>query len=726
MTAKTKHYIVLISAHGLIRGHDLELGRDADTGGQTLYVVELARALAAHPDVERVDLLTRRIIDSKVDSDYANPLEELGPGAHIVRLDCGPKRYLRKEVLWPHMECFIDKALQHVRSIGRAPDVIHGHYADAGYIGSRIAGLLGVPFVFTGHSLGRVKRKRLLERGIKPENIESQYNMNQRIEAEESALDNAALVIASTEQEVQEQYEIYDNYQTKRMEVIAPGVDLSRFTPPRRDDPEPHIQNTLNRFLENPKKPMILALSRADERKNIASLLHAYGNMPELQDAANLVIVAGNRSEISNMDKGAREVLTEMLMLIDRYDLYGKVAYPKYHRSADVPNFYKLAAKSRGIFINPALTEPFGLTLIEAAASGLPIIATHDGGPKDIIKHCKNGKLIDPLNTEKMGRLLFDAVSNNKHWLRCSRNGIKGAHEHYSWPGHVQKYLRAIQKITNKKTRTHMAPEGRSRLPTVDRIAIASIDSTLVGDEPGLRALMDRIRYDAENCGFGIATARPLENALRILRHWNLPVPDILISAMGSEIHYGHQGKRLIPDHGWHRHIDYRWDRKALSKAMKEIPGIKLQPKNKQSDFKLSYTVDPDKLPLIREIKQYLRKMDLPANIIYSHEHYLDILPIRVSKGQAVRYLALKWGFPLGRFMVVGDSGNDEDMLTGETLAVIVANYSHELEKLKGKNRIYFANSHHAWGVLEGLEYYDFLGDIRVPGEEIDEDRKIA
>ncbi|MDH5614704.1 MAG: HAD family hydrolase, partial [Gammaproteobacteria bacterium] len=83
-------------------------------------------------------------------------------------------------------------------------------------------------------------------------------------------------------------------------------------------------------------------------------------------------------------------------------------------------------------------------------------------------------------------------------------------------------------------------------------------------------------------------------------------------------------------------------------------------------------------------------------------------------------------GFPLGRFMVVGDSGNDEDMLTGETLAVIVANYSHELEKLKGKNRIYFANSHHAWGVLEGLEYYDFLGDIRVPGEEIDEDRKIA
>ena len=56
-------FIVLISVHGLIRGHDLELGRDADTGGQTKYVVELARALGERADVERVILLTRRVID---------------------------------------------------------------------------------------------------------------------------------------------------------------------------------------------------------------------------------------------------------------------------------------------------------------------------------------------------------------------------------------------------------------------------------------------------------------------------------------------------------------------------------------------------------------------------------------------------------------------------------------------------------------------------------------
>jgi sucrose-phosphate synthase len=56
---KKRLYIVLISVHGLIRGHDLELGRDADTGGQTKYVVELARALGERADVEKVVLLTR-------------------------------------------------------------------------------------------------------------------------------------------------------------------------------------------------------------------------------------------------------------------------------------------------------------------------------------------------------------------------------------------------------------------------------------------------------------------------------------------------------------------------------------------------------------------------------------------------------------------------------------------------------------------------------------------
>ena len=87
-------YILLISVHGLIRSHELELGRDADTGGQTKYVVDLARALGERDDVDRVDLVTRRLVDSSVSDDYAQPLESLSGKADIVRIDAGPEEYI--------------------------------------------------------------------------------------------------------------------------------------------------------------------------------------------------------------------------------------------------------------------------------------------------------------------------------------------------------------------------------------------------------------------------------------------------------------------------------------------------------------------------------------------------------------------------------------------------------------------------------------------------------
>jgi len=710
-------YIVLISVHGLIRGHSLELGRDADTGGQTLYVVELARALAAHPDVDRVDLLTRQVIDPKVDADYAEPLEEIAPGAHIVRLNCGPRRYLRKEVLWPHLDGFIDNALQHIRRVGRTPDLVHSHYADAGHVGARLSQLLGVPLIHTGHSLGRVKRERLLDNGVREANIESQYNMSQRIEAEEIALGNASLVVASTTQEVEQQYSQYENYHPQRMVVIPPGVDLKRFHPAKRNEPLPHIATEVDRFLRDPKKPMILALSRPDPRKNIATLVRAFGESPDLREQANLVIIAGNRDEIQVLDKGAREVLTELLMLIDRYDLYGAIAYPKHHESNDVPDLYRLAARRRGVFVNPALTEPFGLTLIEAAASGLPLVATEDGGPRDIIAHCKNGVLIDPLDADAMGEALHNVVGNRTRWQRWSRAGARGAREHYSWEGHVVKYLRELDKLCKRRRRraSRRGRNERSRLPSVDRILVCDIDNTLIGDAEGLRVLMERVHATEGKVGFGVATGRRLESTLKVLKDWGVPVPDLLITGVGSEIHYGHG---MVDDTGWWRHIDYRWEPEALREALKDLPGLRLQPKSEQRRFKLSYYVDPKRIPNVNEIRRHLRKLDLHSKLIYSHNAYLDLLPVRASKGLAIRYLAMKWGLAAEALLVAGDSGNDEEMLSGNTLGVVVGNYSNELDRLRGRPRIYFAEAEHAWGVLEGIEYYDFLGKIRIPEEE--------
>lgn len=710
----TDLYIVLVSPHGLIRGQNLELGRDADTGGQTQYVVELAKALARHPDVGRVDLLTRQVFDAKVSEDYAEPMETLSDKASIVRLPCGPRRYLRKEVLWPYLDVFNDNALQHIRRVGRVPDVIHSHYADGGYVGTRLASLLGIPLVHTGHSLGRVKRQRLLDQGMRAENIDSHYNMAPRIEAEEFVLDSAAVVVASTNQEVEEQYSVYDNYEPGRMVVIPPGVDLGRFYPPRRGEWMPPIWDQLQPFLQYPRRPIILALSRPDERKNIQTLVRAYGENQRLRGMANLVIVAGNRDDIRAMDRGARNVITEILLLVDRYNLYGSVAIPKRHESVDVPHLYRLAAKSHGVFVNPALTEPFGLTLIEAAASGLPIVATRDGGPKDILRYCHNGVLIDPLDHHDLSKALEHVLENRGRWRKWSKNGVTGAHKNYSWDRHVEQYLKAIRETWKGKTRQRDLAQAKSRLPTVDRILICDLDETLLGDARALRALLQRMQKAGEHVGFGVATGRSYDSALKVLREWNMPMPDLLITSVGAEIHYGHQHVR---DHGWERHIDYRWEPDDLRAAMKEFPGLKAQPKSEQHAFKISYYVDEKKALSVRDMVRHLRQQHLHAKLIQSRGMFLDLLPIRASKGLALRYLGVKWGLSPERFLVAGDSGNDEEMLRGNTLGLVVFNYSKEITRLKTRPRIYFARGKHAWGVIEGLDYYNFLGDIRIPSE---------
>lgn len=86
-------YLQLFSIHGLIRGESPELGYDADTGGQVKYVLELARALAAQPEVGQVDLVTRLIEDRKLPASYSIPMEQISDNARIIRIPCGQKVY---------------------------------------------------------------------------------------------------------------------------------------------------------------------------------------------------------------------------------------------------------------------------------------------------------------------------------------------------------------------------------------------------------------------------------------------------------------------------------------------------------------------------------------------------------------------------------------------------------------------------------------------------------
>ncbi len=698
-------FIVLISVHGLIRGHDLELGRDADTGGQTKYVVELARALGERADVEKVVLLTRRIIDDQVDADYAEPFESLSEKVGIARIECGEQKYLPKEMLWGSLESFSDNALAYLKGLGRLPDVIHSHYADAGYVGAQLSHQLGVPLVHTGHSLGRTKRKQLLASGIRRSEIETAYNISRRIEAEETTLGVAERVITSTQQEIEQQYGLYDFYQPDRMRVIPPGTDLKKFFPPQGNEKDSDIAHALKRFLTRPDKPIILALSRPDPKKNIVSLIEAYGESPQLQEAANLVIVAGNRDDIQDMESVTRGVLNEILLAIDRFDLYGKVAYPKHHKPDDVALLYRLAAASRGVFVNPALTEPFGLTLIEAAACGLPIVATEDGGPIDIIRNCQNGHLINPLDKAAMAAVILLTLSDKPAWRRLAKNGIKGVGQHYSWQAHVEKYLSVVRPLVEKTE--PIARMNLSRRPGVfrDRAIFTSLDLNLIGDRESLAQLLQLIQANRKSTIFGIATGRRLDDALDTLRKYNIPEPGVLISSQGTEIHYA---PNLTQDTVWSRHINHLWNPQAVRDILSAMPGLELQPKRHQSTFKISYYIDP-KVADIHDIRQTLLRNEQTVNTVFSFGQFLDVLPIRASKGLALRWCADQLGFPLQNTLVAGCTGDDADMLRGITLGTVVeSRHFEELSELANVDNIYFSQKSNAAGILEALEHYHF------------------
>jgi sucrose-phosphate synthase len=375
-------YIQLYNIHGLIRGYNLELGRDADTGGQTKYVLELAKSLSERDDVRKVEIVTRRIEDKEVSKDYSKREEKVNEKLSIVRIRCGGLKYIRKELLWNHLEEFVDKSIKYIKSKEELPDIIHSHYADAGYVCTELTKFFGIPLIHTGHSLGRDKLNNLLKNGLTEEEINKRYKINQRIAAEESVIFFADRIVTSTNQEIKKQYGLYENTNEDKFVVIPPGVSLERFHPYNEkrewNDEEREVRENIReelwRFFTNLNKPLILSLCRPEKRKNISGLINAYGRDKELQKKANLAIFAGIRKDIQKMADIEQEVLTEILLLLDKYNLYGKMAIPKTHDvDEEVPELYRIAAETGGVFVNSAFNEPFGLTLIEAAASGLPV-----------------------------------------------------------------------------------------------------------------------------------------------------------------------------------------------------------------------------------------------------------------------------------------------------------------------------------------------------------------
>lgn len=717
-----QYYIQFFSPHGLIRYQNPEIGRDKDTGGQVKYVLELLEALSRHEKVRKIDLFTRKIKDKRVSPSYGEDIEIVNKKARVIRIQCGGTLYRKKESLWNYLDEFVDRTIRFNKEQNDIPDLVHGHYADGNYIANELSKFFRIPYLSTAHSLGRNKQRILLQQGLSPAKINAQFNMEKRIATEEICIANADMVITSTAYEINAQYRNYKSSKEANFSVIPPGITESLFYPFYRQsmpsfemsiDQEQalyRINAEIERFLFDANKPLILSIGRPDKRKNFERIIEAYGTDKELQTMANLAIFAGVRKDITDMLEEEQAILTNLLLLMDKYDLYGKLAIPKKNDpKLEIPEIYRIAGRKKGAFINATPGENFGLTVVEAAACGLPVIASPTGGPKEILSKCDNGLLIDVEDTKAIARAIKKIIGDPGAWTTFSTNGIKGVNQHYSWDAHVRKYISLIEDISKSNKGDNVAKKKLNigkRFSHANIFLISDLDGTLIDEHShkDLSSFSKWIETNHDQIVFGVATGRNQELTRQALEKFDLPEPDVIICSAGSELYYT---KDFIADSGWESHISYRWNRNKLETILSKLPKLKLQEEEAQWKYKLSYYVTKDfNQDDLAYVFKVLDDNKIKANILLTDNTFLDVLPSRASKGNALKYLSFKWKAPLEHFITAGNGGNDIDMLKGKTKGIVVANYSPELEPLRKSKDVYFAQATLSEGVLEGINHY--------------------
>jgi sucrose-phosphate synthase len=443
-----------------------------DFGGQLVYVKSVALAMGEMG--HQVDILTRQVIDPDW-PEFSERFDRYpdAPNVRIVRLPAGPDAFLRKELLWPHLvRDWVPNVMGFYGDQDSLPDALTTHYGDGGLCGVLIEDKTGVPFTFTGHSLGAQKMDKL---GVTPNNLEEMddhFHFARRIVAERLSMNRSAVNITSTQQERFEQYShpayrgAVDVQDDRRFEVIPPGVNLDIFGVDARSPNEAatreRVRARLARDIEEGRQrlPAIVASSRLDPKKNHVGLVRAFAGSEELQSQANLILITGALDDPLRDDGEAsrteREVLAEIRAVVREHELWGRVSGFGLQGQPALAAAYRLFAERGSVFALTAHYEPFGLAPLEAAAAGLPVVVTQNGGPSESLQEgeIEYGVLVDPADPDDIARGLERVVDDEEAWAVFARRGRQRVLDRYTWERTAEHYLTLIDAIV-------AAPDGR-------------------------------------------------------------------------------------------------------------------------------------------------------------------------------------------------------------------------------------------------------------------------
>ncbi len=456
--------VAFLNPQGNFNPDDSYWTEHPDFGGQLVYVKEVAIAMAKEFDIE-VDILTRQIRDDdwpEFSARYDSYPES--NKVNIVRLPFGRYEFLNKEKLWPYLKDYVQEIQKYYEEIGEKPDIVTTHYGDGGLAGAMLEEKTGIPFTFTAHSLGAQKMDKLNVNGSNLEEMLARYNFHLRIAAERISMNNSATNFVSTSQEKDSQYSHKAYAGTVNLDdetdfaVVPPGVNTDIFNPdtgPEDEKIEDKFEKMLERDIDEARRslPGVIAASRLDPKKNHLGLVKAFAGNSELQSRTNLVItLRGIDNPFEDYSKASgdeKEILDEIMEVIEENDLKGKVTMFSLNSQQELASTYRVLTAKKSVFALTAFYEPFGLAPIEAMASGLPVVATENGGPEEIMNDGKKhyGILVDPEDPEDISKGILEVYLGAEGWEYYHEAGLERVKTTYTWEKTAEAYLERIKKI---------------------------------------------------------------------------------------------------------------------------------------------------------------------------------------------------------------------------------------------------------------------------------------
>jgi len=485
--------VAIISPHGWF-GQENVLGRP-DTGGQIVYILDQVHALENYllsslkssgvETLPKIIVLTR-LIPNNEGTRSNERLEKINGtlNSWILRVPFKDKdmrtipNWISRFHIWPYLEQFaLDSKTELLKEFDGKPDMIVGNYSDGNLVASLLSSWLRVIQCNIAHAL---EKSKYLCSDLFWQDMEKDYNFSLQFTADLISMNKADIVIASSFQEIRGtdsvlgQYESYYlfsmpelfkvvngiNLFHPKFNVVSPGVNENIFFPFTKLDQrlKSRIEDLANILfekqgndiyghLENPSNPPIFTMARLDKIKNITGLVESYGQNEELQKKANLIVIAGSIYANNSADEEEGFELKRMYDLIEKYHLQGKIRWLGMRISkAESGEIYRIIADKRGVFVQPALFEAFGLTVLEAMASGLPTFATQFGGPLEIIENQKNGFWINPtqpgLLTAPILQFFNTLEKRPDYWDKISKQSILRIRKFYTWKLYSEKMIK--------------------------------------------------------------------------------------------------------------------------------------------------------------------------------------------------------------------------------------------------------------------------------------------